>query len=265
LEKYDHIFISHATKDQQYVKGLVDLIELTGFNSITCSSHPVYSIPQDENIYDYLKTKLTGKVWVLFILSKDYYNSPACLNEMGAAWVLSHHYTSILLPNFKFEDIKGSIDPRQISFRLNDDIGLNEFKENLVGRLGATRPKDHLWASGRDETIAMVNDLSKKELKLSPASVEIEEIIRESRDTVSILFRCKNNFDYPVHFRDVKISLYDNSGNVYNFDINIDAILEHKENRLISKQEPSPPSIDPFSQISWSVDNFMAYRKYNHL
>ena len=36
------------------------------------------------------------------------------MNEMGAAWVLKNDYTTILLPGFEFNEIKGAINPRQI-------------------------------------------------------------------------------------------------------------------------------------------------------
>ena len=55
------------------------------------------------------------------MLSDNYYKSPACLNEMGAAWVLKKEYRSILLPGFDYKEIEGAINPRKIGIKLDDD------------------------------------------------------------------------------------------------------------------------------------------------
>ena len=52
------------------------------------------------------------------MLSKNYYNSPACLNEMGAAWVLKSDYQSILIPPFDFENIKVQLTQLKSALRL---------------------------------------------------------------------------------------------------------------------------------------------------
>lgn len=85
------IFISHSTKDSEYVASLVDLLRKIGFTDkdVFCSSYPGYGIPLGKNIYEFLKSCFKDyELFVLFVISKDnYYSSPASLNEMGAAWV----------------------------------------------------------------------------------------------------------------------------------------------------------------------------------
>ena len=85
------IFISHSTRDSQYVEILVDLLRKIGFteDNLFCSSYPGYGIPLGKNIYSFLKDCFTDyELHVLFVISEsNYYSSPASLNEMGAAWV----------------------------------------------------------------------------------------------------------------------------------------------------------------------------------
>nr|WP_187307761.1 hypothetical protein [Ruminococcus sp. AF46-10NS] len=48
------------------------------------------------------------------MLSDNYYSSVACLNEMGATWVLKKEYRSILLPGL-IQKIEGAINPNKIA------------------------------------------------------------------------------------------------------------------------------------------------------
>lgn len=120
--KKPKLFISHSSDDVKYVKIIVDFLEDIGLNeeNLFCSSIPGYGIPLNEDIYDYLKKQFNDyDLYVIYVLSKNYYESPACLNEMGAAWVIKNKYSSFLLPNFKFQEIQGAINPRQMSISLD--------------------------------------------------------------------------------------------------------------------------------------------------
>ena len=97
-KKTSKIFISHSSRDLAFVQPLVELFEHIGLNpeNMFCSSVAGYNVPLDSNIYNYLKEQFQSyDLRVIFILSENYYNSPASLNEMGAAWELQHKYTSI--------------------------------------------------------------------------------------------------------------------------------------------------------------------------
>ena len=112
------IFISHASKDKNYVFCIVKLLEFIGLRQeqLFCSSVPGYGIPLDEDIYDYLRQQFQEyNLHVILVLSDNYYQSVACMNEMGAAWVLRNDYTTILLPGFEFKKIEGAINPRKIA------------------------------------------------------------------------------------------------------------------------------------------------------
>lgn len=134
-QKPPKIFISHSSKDRGYASLVVELLEEIGLRgeNIFCSSVAGYGIPLDENIYAYLQQQFDQyNLHVIFILSDNYYGSAACLNEMGAAWVLKNRYTSILLPDFEFHKIAGAIDPRQIGLKLtNSSTALADEKERL--------------------------------------------------------------------------------------------------------------------------------------
>ena len=134
------IFISHSSGDIEYIRLLINLLEDIGLSEedVFCSSVQGYGIPLGQDIYDWLLTQFKEfNLHVIFALSSNYYKSVACLNEMGAAWVLKKKYDNILLPGIDFDEIKGAINPNQISIKLDSETDelrhrLNEFKESGI-------------------------------------------------------------------------------------------------------------------------------------
>lgn len=163
------VFISHSSKDKEYVTALIELLEGIGLTEedIFCSSIPEYGIPLNCNIYDYLANEFqTNNLIVLYILSDHYYDSAACLNEMGAAWVLKKTYTSILLPEFNYQEIEGAIDPCKIGIKLDADqeelkYRLGELKDLLINQFSLRLISQGKWERYRDKYINEVQHLKK--------------------------------------------------------------------------------------------------------
>lgn len=163
------IFISHSTADKESVNHLVELLEFIGYakEDIFCSSIPGYGIPNDRVIAEYLLELFeSNELYVLFILSQNYYQSPVCMNEMGAAWVLKSNYTSVLLPGFQFRDINGLIDPRKISLKMDDtnvDVlknGLDNLKDTITSFVPISYEKPRArWENKRDQFIEKMNEM----------------------------------------------------------------------------------------------------------
>jgi len=163
-QKRTKVFISHSSKDRGYVSLIVDFLEDIGLRSeqLFCSSVPGYGIPLNEDIFDYLKTQFQDyNLHVIFVLSKNYYESAACMNEMGAAWVLQNKYTTILLPGFDFSEIKGSINPGQIGLKLDSDTSeikekLGQLKDVLTQEFQLASIPSIRWESKRDSFISRI-------------------------------------------------------------------------------------------------------------
>lgn len=126
------IFISHATKDKEIVEEIIDLLETIGINptQIFCSSFEGYGIPLGNNFLDTIKEELSAEVLVLFVLTKNFYESKVCLCEMGAAWALSKAHIPIVVPPLSYSDIQGVI-PLTQGLLINDIPKLNSLKEKL--------------------------------------------------------------------------------------------------------------------------------------
>lgn len=102
------IFISHSSSDKKYGNALRNFIIGLGVKDkdLIYTSHELNGIPMDKNIYDYLRENFNNKVFMIILWSNTYLESPACLNEMGAAWVTQSDYTNIYVPDFEFGNPK---------------------------------------------------------------------------------------------------------------------------------------------------------------
>lgn len=158
------VFISHSGEDKDFVYELVRLLEFLGIDSsqkLLCSSIEGYMIPTSEDFAEYiLKQFYDYNLFVIIVHSKDYYSSPYCLNEMGAAWVLKTDYYSFLIKGFDFNDMKGVINQRTISVRVDESEAkarLNELKDKLLPLFKPQGVNDSRWEKIRDEFLEKVN------------------------------------------------------------------------------------------------------------
>lgn len=157
------VFISHSSKDKYFVEALVRLLEYIGLdeNTVFCSSVPGYGIGFNKDIFDTLRDQFKEhNLYVIFVHSKNFYQSHASLNEMGAAWVLKTDFCSFLTKGFNYEDMDGAIRPNdRISIKVDNDNAkslLNDFKEQICQKFELTSRNGNVWEIRRDEFIREV-------------------------------------------------------------------------------------------------------------
>ena len=173
VSKEHKLFISHSSADKEYMTVFVEMLEGIGISSdsLVCSSVPGYGIPLGNDIYDWLRDRFVkDDLRVLFALSQNYYGSPACLNEMGAAWITKPQVTLLLLPGFDFKDIKGCVNSREIGISMDssdDELKnqLNVFKEMLVEEHDLQTKPQIRWEIHRDKFINAVREISDRKKK----------------------------------------------------------------------------------------------------
>ena len=170
--KQQKVFISHSSYDKAYVEALVELLEDLGMpdGSIVCTSVPGHGIPGGAKIYNWLRDQfLTCDLRVVFALSSNYYNSPASLNEMGAAWVTKATDTLMLLPGFDFGSIRGCIDATEVGMKLDGDVDelkhrLNEFKDTLITEHGLSELTMARWERIRNRFILRIQEIFESQI-----------------------------------------------------------------------------------------------------
>lgn len=190
------IFISHSTKDSEYVASLVDMLRKIGFTDkdVFCSSYPGYGIPLGKNIYEFLKNCFKDyELFVLFVISKDnYYSSPASLNEMGAAWVQGAKSIPILLPGMSPAKLKGVVGPDSLAICLDSDnvrYDLNSLKNDLLLFFGKQQINESAWEHDRDsfiESCLAITPLSPEEVRAIESANENTVLNDLVEDRVSL-------------------------------------------------------------------------------
>ncbi|MBO4801998.1 MAG: toll/interleukin-1 receptor domain-containing protein [Bacteroidaceae bacterium] len=164
------IFISHKSEDEDFVKALVKLLRLyvgSESDKIFCSSVPNYKIGIGKNIYPEIKAQFEEhEVFMIIIHSPRYYQSPICLNEMGAAWIQNKEYYSFLTADCEYNDLRGVIDNKTISIKVNAKDAtdrMNEFMRKVLDFFNMPKPDFSTfsqWETDRNEFLKEVCKLN---------------------------------------------------------------------------------------------------------
>ena len=140
MDKPHKLFISHSSKDADYVEEFVNLLEILGLRDeeIICSSVPPYCIPLGNKVYEWLVNEFQNSdLHVIYFFSKDYYSSAASLNEMGAAWAMKHKWTGVLLPGFHFNQLVYMSTENSVNRSLKTRSLLTKFGTCSIAATGA--------------------------------------------------------------------------------------------------------------------------------
>ena len=165
-KKQPLLFISHSSADEEIASALVTMLRTLGFDksNLFCSSVPGYDIAEGEDIYETLASKFIDyNIYVIFLLSENYYNSSACLNEMGATWVLKAKYSTLICPGFTIPEIKGAVNPYKMAVILGDSKRvngkLNQLKDHLIEFFGLPEIEDDtIWENDRNEFLKSMGE-----------------------------------------------------------------------------------------------------------
>lgn len=255
MDKVESIFISHSHQDQVYVSELVGLLELANVPKIICSSYPGYHIPNDVDIYDYLKENLSKNCWFVCVLSENYYKSPACLNEMGASWILNKKYTAILTPNFKFTEIKGAINPHQLSFKMNDFIRLYEFLESTAEEFESGKLHAPTLTTRCQSSIEKINNYAEYEKRDRNTVLSYVEGVRTcptDKTKLDVRFRLVNPLNIDVRVTLLKFVFIDENDKEYTHtENNVDIKLYRDENKvMVQSLDYGQSEYDPYFKKS---------------
>ncbi len=134
IESNPKIFISHSSKNKKYGDALRKYIIGLGVENknLIYTSHQLNKIPLGEDIYKYLRSNINNKnILAIILLSDDYFESIACLSEMGGIWVTDIEYINVYLPDFNFQNPKYTQSPIDIK-KMGIDLGNNKCCIDLI-------------------------------------------------------------------------------------------------------------------------------------
>jgi hypothetical protein len=123
------IFISHSSKDIDYVKSFVEKVLILGLDisaeRIFCSSMEGQGVKSGQYIPDRLRDEINSSSLALLFISKEYKSSEICLNEIGAAWAIlsKESVIPLLLPNTEFSEL-GFLDLSRLGLKIYERDGI---------------------------------------------------------------------------------------------------------------------------------------------
>lgn len=269
--KIEKIFISHSSNDKEYVGLLIQLLNNMGIPKdkkfIFCSSYEGYNIPIDEKIYDFIEKEFNRNIWVIFMLSNNYYNSVPCLNEMGATWVSKKEYTSILLPDFNFQQMNGAIDATKIAFYISDEERINTFKNKVLETFGIGPVEENIWARDRKIFLDEIKKLEERDKKKNRfIKIEFIKVRRFKEDIIQLELRIINDTKAPIELTQAILRLIDNDKNEFSFNLcdieAIDKVIYGEERRReIITINLTDTKYNPIKhkEMLWNIDYIPGY------
>lgn len=190
----DKIFISHSSKDIDYVKSFVENILLLGLDipsdRIFCSSMEGQGVKSGQYIPDRLKEEINKSSLALLFVSKNYKSSEICLNEVGAAWATLKKESVIpmLLPNTEFSEL-GFLDLSRLGLKCYEREGILKLIQDCKDELNPSFNLEKLHKKIEDY-LGEINKLIKQET--TSLTSESEEEVDEWTD-------CFTNNLYPLN------------------------------------------------------------------
>ncbi|WP_194778594.1 toll/interleukin-1 receptor domain-containing protein [Pararhodonellum marinum] len=176
----DKIFISHSSKDNDYVKSFVENILLLGLDipsdRIFCSSMEGQGVKSGQYIPDRLKEEINKSSLALLFVSKNYKSSEICLNEVGAAWATLKKESVIpmLLPNAEFSEL-GFLDLSRLGLKCYEREGILKLIQDCKDELNPSFNLEKLHKKIEDY-LGKINKLIKQETtSLTSESEEVDE------------------------------------------------------------------------------------------
>ena len=166
VKKKPLVFISHNSSQEPFVTDLVNLLEDCGFtpDNLFCSSVPDFNIGFNHDIVETLKSKfLDYELFVIFVLSTDFFQSAWCMNEVGAAWAMQADYSIIETKYLDENAIDGVINKTKtrVSFKASEQLlsaRMIEMRDKLLDFAGLKRVSEVSWLRYYKKFITQINN-----------------------------------------------------------------------------------------------------------
>ena len=133
MEDKVSIFISHSNQDEKLVTAFIEKILNLGLGisreNIFYTSAKDTAPRSGEDFKKSIKNKIIEATAIIQIITENYRKSEICLNEMGAAWVLSDNVIPFILEPVRFENIGFIHNTTQI-LKLNVADDLFKFQDD---------------------------------------------------------------------------------------------------------------------------------------
>ena len=152
------VFISHSSKDKQYVTDFVNHILCLGIglslDNIFCTSIEDMTMRNGEDIRMHIQENIRSAEYSFLLISNNYKASEVCVNEMGAVWAYEANVRLFLLPNTDFTSIGWLCDTRKAD-KLTDSVALDRLYKEMVEYFSLKENLIH-WSQQREMFVGRV-------------------------------------------------------------------------------------------------------------
>lgn len=169
-EKNKKIFVSHSSKNRNITDEFVELLKVIGVknNQIYYSSYEETGVNFLQDCFERINQEFNNnELLVIFMISREFYNSKICLAETGATWVSAgNKYIPIIIPPYDYNNIEGVINATQAAITLSDkniSTKLEKFKIDIEKFLEIENHIDsEEWVRKKEKFIKNINNIAGK-------------------------------------------------------------------------------------------------------
>ncbi|NKX74826.1 toll/interleukin-1 receptor domain-containing protein [Rhodobacteraceae bacterium R_SAG3] len=136
------IFLSHAAADGPLIEAFETLLAKSlGITSaeIFCSSLEGQGVTKGGNFVDEIRARAAEAEGVVALISPAYLDSPFCMAELGAAWVLKTQRLPIIVPPNSFKEMQATL-LGIVGVRIDDEDALAQGFEDFSDATGIPLP-----------------------------------------------------------------------------------------------------------------------------
>lgn len=178
------VFISHSSRDKEYIEEFVDHILQIGIGidakEIFCTSIEDMDIRNGEDMRSHIKDHILSSDFSFLMISENYKTSEICLNEMGAVWVNNNDIRYYTLPNTGFDKIGWLCDTKKAE-QITDRTALDALHEELTCYYDLENRSDS-WSRQRE---TFIKNVSSKRNNNVIANVKVDEVIMTNQNSTS--------------------------------------------------------------------------------
>lgn len=133
------VFISHSSKDLDIVNAFIDEILVGALaiqvNDIFCTSTEGTKIKSGDDWRKSIRLHLKNSRIIFLIITPNFKESEVCLNEMGAAWVLSkNNVITLTVEPINYKTVGVIEEPKQLE-KLLDESSLDRIRDVVKNKL----------------------------------------------------------------------------------------------------------------------------------
>jgi hypothetical protein len=153
------IFISHSSKDKQYITKFVNQILCLGIgvspDDDFCTSIEDLGIKNGEDIRNHIHDNIRSAEYSFLMISDNYKASEICINEMGAVWAYDANVRLYMLPGATVDKIGWLCDARQTQ-NLSDAVALDQLYKEMRLHFGIVPDNFEHWSRIREGFVKSV-------------------------------------------------------------------------------------------------------------